>query len=192
MPDLDALNRRLLGYLDGREKRFHVETLYAYQLGPVTAAVAAHGTSNQWQGVPVIPLTNADEIHAAVMVPYGADLIHPQYLRWLLLPDNADSSLTITTTVDTVDMSRDLTGSDAAGDGGTALDVTIPAIVAAETTAETPFGSDWGKINGKLRSSTFYDCLFVKGVASGQAGADRLRVFGLQVAFRNRKYAGRR
>lgn len=160
---------------------FKVETLYAYQLGALTAARAAHGTTNKWQGVDVIPLANSDEIHALWVAPHDLDFKFPIYQRWGLIPNNATSALTITTTVDFMDLGATHAGSDAAGDGATAFNETIAAITAAQTTADVPFFSVWGK---HLAQSTDWDILFTKLVASGQSGADRLRVFCLQIAYR--------
>lgn len=159
-----------------------VETLYAYQLGPVTAAVAAHGVADKWQGIPVIPVADNDEIHAVWMSAHDFDYRYPLYVRWGLLPNNATSASTITTTVDFVDMNGDVDakGSDAAGDGGTALTETITAIVAADTTANVPFFSVWGKAAAQ---SADWDALFVKMVSTGNSSADRLRIWCLQIAY---------
>lgn len=159
-----------------------VETLYAYQLGPVSAAVAAHGTTNKWQGLPVIPLANSDEIHAVWMSSHGFDSKNPVYVRWGLISNAASKALTITTTVDTVDFGATHAGSATAGDGGTALNETIAAITTASNPgADIPFFSVWGKLNG---TSTDFDALFVKLVASGATTADSVRVWCLQVAYR--------
>lgn len=161
---------------------YAVETLYAYQLGPLTAAVAAHGVSNVWEGVPVIPLTDVDEIHSIWVTPFNFDSKAPFYVRWGLL-SNADSkALAIATTVDFVDTGATMTGSDTAGDGATALTETITAITTTSNPGTSkPFFSVWGKINGR---TTDFDILFLKLVASGQTTADAVRVFCLQLAYR--------
>lgn len=189
MPAIDALNRRLKVYQRQVLQEYQIETLYAYQLGVLTAAHAAHAVSDKWEGVTVIPLADSDEVHVVYMIPHNAELLHPVYLRWILLPNHTTSAATIATTVDKVDMTRNMTGSDVAGDGATALDTTIPAIVAAETGADVPFASDWGIIKGVARGSE-YDALFVKLVASGASSADRLRVVAMQVATRRIKHGG--
>lgn len=158
---------------------YKVETFYAYQLGVVSAAQAAHGVSNKWQGIFVIPLADNDEIHAIWVTPHDLDSKFPMYLRWGLIPNNDTSASTLTTTVDYADLGATHAGSDAAGDGATALNETIKAIVAADTTANIPFFSVWGKMNGR---TTDFDILFVKLVSTGNSGADRLRVFCLQLA----------
>lgn len=179
--DIDTLNRKLNIYQRQMGHDYQVKTLYAYQLGVITAAHAAHGVSNQWNGIWVVPLADSDEIHAIFMIPHNANLKYPMYLRWVLVPNNNSSGATLTTTVDKVDMTRTMEGSDVTADGATSLDTVIPAITDAETTAETPLASDWGKISG---SNTLYDALFVKLVASSASGADRLRVAALQIGYK--------
>ena len=191
MSEIDVLNRRFRDYLAAKPHEFIIKEFLAYQLGPVTAAVAAHGVTDVWQGIPVIPLADADEIHAICTVPPNADLRHPVYLRWLLIPNAATSVGAITTTIDKVNTTRNWTGSSTAGDGATALSTTIPAVIDGETAINVPFASDWGKIAG-VAQSAYYDMLFIKLVAGSMTGADILRVFGLQVAFKMRKFAGRR
>lgn len=193
---IDSNNRKLDVYQEqGMIHDYEVETLYAYQLGVISAAQAANGVTNKWQGVFVIPLADNDEIHAVWYVPHQADLRYPLYVRWLLHVGDADSAAsTITTTHDKVKMSTGLTaathmvGNDAAGDGGTALNDTIAAITIEETETEnTPFASDWGKINGVSTSNRF-DALFIKMVSTANTAADRLRVVGLQIAYKRAKY----
>lgn len=159
-----------------------VETLYAYQLGPLTAGVAAHGVTNVWEGIPVIPLTDADEIHAIWPTPFEFDSKSPFYVRWGLLSNADAKALTIATTVDFIDTGATQTGSDLAADGATALSETIAAITTTSNPGTSkPFFSVWGKINGR---TTDFDILFVKLVASGQTTADAVRAFCLQIAYR--------
>lgn len=192
MADLDPLNRRLHGYQNKghysttmRRPVANYESKYvpAVIMQPVLAALAAHGTTDKWENFRVIPLANADEVHNLVFVPGWADLRYPVYLRWHLIPGNAASGGTLTTTVDKINMgvSDDFVGSDDAGDGVTALDTVIPAITDAETTIDKPFASDFGKINGQTAR---YHAIFVKLVAASMSGADRLRVVALEVAFK--------
>lgn len=162
--------------------QFVVETMYAYQMGPVTAAIAAHGVTNVWQGVPVVPLDNSDEIHVAWATSHNFDAKHPFYLRWGLIANDSAQAITLTTTVDFVDMGATHTGSDTAGDGATALSETIAAITTTSAAGTNkPYFSVWGKINGR---TTDFDALFVKLVASGVTGADTVRVWCLQIAYR--------
>lgn len=158
-----------------------VETFYAYQLGPLTAAVAAHGGTNKWVAAPVIPLANSDEIHMNWVTAHDCDTKQPIYVRWGLISNAASKALTITTTINEVDTGSDHSGSDDAGDGGTALDETIAAITTGSNPgADKPFFSVWGKKNG---ASTDFDILEVKLVASGETTADAVRVFCLQIAY---------
>jgi len=153
-----------------------VETFYAYQLGPLTAAVAAHGVTNVWQGMPVIPLANNDEIHFAWKTPNDLDVEYPIKVRWGLISNAATKALTITTTYDRV-----IEGTTVAADGATAFNDTIPAIATGDNPgANIPFNTKWGKING---TSTEFDILFIKGVASGATTADAVRVTWLQFAY---------
>lgn len=161
---------------------YKVETLYAYQLGVVTAAVAAHGVTDKWEGIPVIPLTDADEVHAIIVTPHDFDSKFPFYLRWGLISNAASKAQALATTVDFVDTGATHSGSDTAGNGATALTETITTIsTSSNPGADKPFFSVWGKINGR---STDFDILFAKLVASGQTTADAVRVFCLQFAYR--------
>lgn len=186
---IDSDNRKLHIYQRTRLNDYQVETLYAYQLGVLTAARAAHGVSNQWEGVDVIPLADSDELHVIYMIPHNTDLRKHVYLRWILIVGSADSAAsTLTTTIDKIDMLRVMTGSDTTADGATALTTTIPAITIAETETENfPFASDWGRIAG---TATLYDALFIKMVSSANTSADRLRVIALQVATKRRRFGG--
>jgi hypothetical protein len=158
-----------------------VETLYAYQLGPLTAAVAAHGGTNKWVAAPVIPLADSDEVHMNWVTPHDCDTRYPIYIRWGLIANAAAKGGTITTTVSTVDLGATHTGSGDAGDGGTALAQTIAAIATGDNPgADKPFFTVWGKKNG---ATTDYDILEIKLVASAQTTADALRVFCLQIAY---------
>lgn len=150
-----------------------------------------YGTTNKGQGLPCHPLADNDELHALVPLHPHIDQRFPIYVRWWLLPNNADSSSTITTTIDKINMTRNLTGSSALADGATALNTVIPAIVAAETVADTPFASDWGIIK-QAAGFTEFDALFIKMVSTSNGGAGRLRVYMLEVAQQLRKFAGRR
>ena len=185
---IDSNNRKLDIYLRSVVNDYQVATLYAYQLGVLTAARAAQGVTNKWEGVDVIPLADSDEIHAIWYVPHNANTKYSIYLRWQLVVGNADSAAsTLTTTVDKINMTRTAEGSDTAADGATALTTTIPAITIAETETENfPFASDWGKIVG---SATLFDALFVKLVSSSNTAADRLRVVALQIAYKRAKRA---
>jgi len=156
------------------------EIFYAYQLGPLTAAVAAHAVTNVWEGVPVIPLANSDEIHFAWFLPPNIDTNFPILLRWGLLPDNNTSALTIATTFDRLSLTSEHKASGTAADGATALDDTLAAVVAGDTTASKPFWSQVGVIDG---TTTAFEILFLKLVASGQSGADRLRVTCLEIYY---------
>lgn len=159
------------------------ELFYARQLGPLTAAVAAHGTSNKWQAIEVIPLANSDEVHFNWVTPYDFDFRHPVLVRWGLISNAASKALTITTTYSTVDMGATLAGSGDAGDGGTALTQTIAAITTGSNPgADKPFMSQIGTIEG---ITTDYDILELKLVASGQTTADAVRVFCLEIGYRS-------
>lgn len=157
------------------------ETFYAYQLGPLTAAVAAHGTTNKWEALPVIPLTDSDEVHFAWVTPDDFDYRYPIYLRWGLIANAASKAQALATTIDRLDTGATMAGSDAAGDGATTLTETITTIsTATNPGADEPFFSVWGKINGHTSD---FDILGVKLVASGQTTADAVRVFCLQISY---------
>lgn len=161
---------------------YKVQTLYAYQLGPLTATVAAHGVTDVWEGIPVIPLTDADEVHAIWVTPFDFDSKAPFYMRWGLISNAASKAQALATTVDFVDTGATHTGSDTAADGATALTETITTIsTSTNPGANKPFFSVWGKVNGR---TTDFDILFMKLVASGQTTADAVRVFCLQLAYR--------
>lgn len=158
-----------------------VETFYAYQLGPLTAAVAAHGVTNKWQAIPVIPLADNDEVHFNWVTAHDCDTKYPIYVRWGLIASAASKASTITTTISTVDTGANHTGSGSAGDGGTALDETIAAITTGSNPgANIPFFSVWGKKNGV---TTDFDILEIKLVSTGNTTADNVKVFCLQIAY---------
>lgn len=158
-----------------------VETLYANQLGPLTAAVAAHGGSNKWVAALVIPLANSDEIHMNWAVPHDCDTKYPIFIRWGLISSANSKALTIATTISTVDTGSTHAGSGDAGDGGTALAETIAAITTGSNPGQDkPFYSVWGKKNG---ATTDYDILEIKLVASGETTADNVKVWCLQIAY---------
>jgi len=156
------------------------ELFYARQLGPLTAAVAAHGVTNVWQGVEVIPLADSDEIHFAWITPPDFDFKSPIMIRWLLLPDNNTSAGTLTVTYDTLDLGATHAGSTIAADGATTMTTTVAAVVAADTTASIPFFSQTASIEGL---TTDFDILFLKLVASSMSAADRLRVHSLEIYY---------
>jgi len=160
------------------------ELFYARQLGPLTAAVAAHGTTDKWQAIEVIPLANSDEILFNWLTPYDFDYRHPILVRWGLISNAASKALTITTTYSTVDMGATFAGSGAAGDGATALTQTIAAVTTSSNPgADKPFLSQVGTIEG-LTSD--FDILELKLVASGQTTADAVRVWCLEIGYRPR------
>jgi len=166
--------------------RTRVQTFYADQLDTVGAALAPHGVAGKWEHINVIPLANADEIHKVIVVPHDMDVNFPFFLRWGLIPNNATSALTIATLVDLIDVGASQAGSGSAGEPATALDETIAAITAAQTTANIPFYSMWGKKNPVVVGGDIgrLDIVHVKLTASGQSSADRLRVFCLQFAYK--------
>lgn len=159
-----------------------VETLYTFQLGVVGAVRAAYGVTDVWEGIPVIPLEDTDEIHAIWVTPFEFDSKSPFYVRWGLL-SNADSkALTIATTADFIDTGATQAGSDLAANGATALTETITAITTTSNPGTSkPFFSVWGKINGR---TTDFDILFVKMLVSGQTTANAVHAFCLQIAYR--------
>lgn len=158
-----------------------IDTLYAYQLGVVTAAHAAHGTTNKWQGLSVIPLANNDEVHAVWITPPDFDYKWPIRIRWGLIANAASKASALTTTVDFVDIGSDHFGSDTAGDGSTALNETIATIsTSTNPGADVPFFSVWGKANAQTSD---WDALFVKLVSSGNTTADAMRVWCMQVSY---------
>lgn len=171
-------NRKRQG---GHTAEWHVDTLYAYQIGVVSAARAANGVSNVWQGVDVIPLANADEVHILWIPPHHINWAAPLKVRFIFFSNNASGGSTMTLTYDKVTWGE---AGDAAvaADGATALTTTLAAITDAATTANYPIASVWGEING---STTNFDALFFKGVSSSNSGADRLRVVAFQVAYKS-------
>lgn len=189
MAFIDALSRRLNNYQRRKAGEYQSDFIDAVVLTPVTAALAAHGTTDDWENLRVIPLADSDEVHALYIIPPNVDLIFPIYLRWHLISNAASGGVTLTTTVDKIDMTMDFTGSATAGNGATALDTTIPAITDAEAAADIPFASDYGKINGIARGSE-YQALFVKVIASSATSADRCRIVQLEIATRRSKFKG--
>jgi len=185
---LDSDNRVLHPY---HKERWHhhlakptpelkVCSFNAVVLDPVTATLAAHGTSVKFEHIRVIPLADADEIHYQFSTPHDFDGRKDWYLRWKLISNNAAGGATITTTVDLIDVGSTHAGSDEAGEPATALDTVIPAITDAETTADVPFYSDWGIKTGQAAD---INTIHVKLVASSASGADRLRVVELQFGY---------
>jgi hypothetical protein len=184
----DSTTRRLSQYHSSRYHRHlhkpapdtKVETIYAPLLGPATAAAAAHSTTNKWEGVRVIPLDAADEIHFAWMTPHDFSYKDFVYVRLLYIPNNASSGTVITVTYDKVSMGTTAIGSDAAADGASTFSETIESVTDAQTDADEPLASPWGKIVG---STSDYDVLFLKIVAGTASAADRLHVWGLQIGY---------
>jgi hypothetical protein len=78
-------------------------------------------------------------------------------------------------------MGTTLIGSDAAADGAVAFSETIESVTDAQTDADEPLCSPWGKIAG---GTTEYDVLFLKLVAGAVSGADRLRLVAVRIAYR--------
>lgn len=159
-----------------------VDTLYAYDMGVITAAHAAYGTTNKGQGVWSIPLTNADEVHILWIPPHHWNYKEPVKLRYLIFPNNASSGITLTTTYDKVAWGEGATAATLA-DGATSLTSTHSAITDAETTADYPLVTEWAQVN--KGSETDFDAFFFKMVASGQTGADRARLIAAQFAFKS-------
>lgn len=157
------------------------ELFYAEQLGPLTAAVAAHGGTNKWVAAKVIPLANSDEIHFNWLTPYDFDFRQPVLVRWGLIASAASKALVITTTYSTVSMGTGFIGSDDAGDGATVLNRTIAAVTTGSNPgADKPFMSQIGVIEQLI---TDYDILELKLVASGQTTADNVKVWCLEIGY---------
>lgn len=161
---------------------WQVDTLYAYQLGVISAEHAAFGVTNKGQGLPTIPLTNADEIHAMWIPPHDINTKFPVKIRFWVLPNNAASGITLTTTLDYV-TAGEAGDAVALADGATSLVSTHSAITDAETTANTPILTEWAQVNNG--TTTPYDALFFKVVASGASGAVRARVYAMQIAYKS-------
>lgn len=187
---LDSARRVVLQY---HKSRFHSalhkpaadykrEIFYAEQLGPLSAAVAAHGGTNKWVAIKVIPLADADEVHFNWVTPLDFDYRHPIAFRWGLISNAASKAITITTTYSTVDMGADFKGSGDAGDGGTALTNTIAAVSTGDNPGgDKPFMTQVGTIE-QLTSD--FDILEIKGVAGSATTADAVRVFCLEIYYR--------
>lgn len=177
---------KLLNYHNGRpgvrvfDNEWEVTTLYAYQMGPLTAAHAAHATTNKWEGVPVIPLDASDEVHIAWVLPNEMDCKEEILMRAVWLPNNNSAGTVTTFTYDRVTFN-----SSVAADGVTALSETITSPADADTDADYPITSMWGKIPGH---TTDFDALFVKLVAGTASGADRLHLFAVQFAWKRARY----
>ena len=157
------------------------EIFYANQLGPLTAAVAAHGGTNKWVANLVIPLADNDEVHFNWLTPYDFDYTQPVLVRWGLISNAASKAQTITTTYSTVDMGAGFVGSDDAGDGGTVLNQTIAAIATGDNPGgDKPFMTQIGIIE---KLTTEYDILEIKGVAASATTADAVRVWCLEIGY---------
>lgn len=184
----DSTTRRLMQYHSSRYHRHlhkpapdtKVETIYATQLGPVTAAEAAHTTTDKWEGVRVIPLDANDEVHFAWATPADFSYKDFVYVRLLYIPNHASAGTVITVTYDKVSMGTNGTGSDDAGNGATSFSETIETVTDAQTNIDQPLASPWGKIVG---STTDYDVLFLKIVAGTASGADRLHLWAVQIGY---------
>jgi len=154
--------------------KYVVKTIYAGRLGYISAAIGANGVSDKWQGVQVIPLDDADEIHFGFSTPHDMDCSAPVYVRFLLLGTNSDDTITLTVTFDQAAVGA------TAADGATSLTDTIPAKATAANVADQTY---WGKVAGK---STDYAYLFIKAVASAAGNADGSKVWAMQIAYRPR------
>lgn len=149
-----------------------------------------YGTTNKGQGIPCKPIQDGDELHAFVPLHPHTDQKYPIYLRWWVIPNTTASAVRLNTTVDRINMTRNLTGSDAVGDAATALTTTIADVEGPTTTANVPQASTWGIL--KKGSASDFDALFVKMVTSNVTGPRSIRVVLLEVAMRLRKFAGYR
>lgn len=161
---------------------FLIDTMYAYQLGVITAAHAAYGASNKGQGLLTIPVADSDEIHALWIPAHHINTKHAVEIRYWVFPNNAASGVTLTTTFDYVYNGEAQTAA-ALADGATSLITTHSAITDTETTADTPLLTEWAKVNSG--TVTDYDGLFFKTVVSGASGADRARIYALQIAYKS-------
>ena len=163
---------------------WHVDTYTAYQMGPVGAAYAAFGVSNVGQGLPTIPLssTDGDEIHVMWIPPHDINTLEPVKIRFWVLPNNASSGITLTTTFDYVYAGEAGTAATLA-DGATSLYTTFSAITDAETDAGYPLITEWAQVN--KGTTTDYDALFFKVVAASASAADRARIYAMQFAYKS-------
>ena len=151
--------------------KYKVKTYYGGMLGPVTAAIAACGISDDWQGIQVVPLDDADEIHFGWATPHDMDCAAPVFVRFLFIGTNADDTITLTCSYDQV------TDGSTAADGATTFDETIPAKSLAASKVGATY---WGRINGK---ATDYDYLFIKAIAGSAGNADGMKCWAIQIAY---------
>lgn len=185
----DSTTRRLTQY---HTSRFHphlhkpaaeykAETFYARDLGVVTAGHRAYGVSAKWEGVTVIPLDNGDKVQFAWLTPLDFDWKHPVYVQLCYIPDDNASATALTVTYDRLSMGATLIGSGVAADGASTFTETIESVTDAQTDADKPLCSPWGKING---SATEFDVLFLNIVAGAVSAADNLCLVALRIAYR--------
>jgi hypothetical protein len=140
-------------------------------LGPVTAAEAASGVSNVWEGVLTVPIASNDEIHYAWATPYDLDYRFPLYVRWGVIATADNKAATCLTTYDYLD------AGDTAADGATALAETIPAKTPGINKVNMTY---WGKTTP---STSDFDYLFLKMVATSCTTADNVKVWCLEIAY---------
>jgi len=169
---LDCYHKAIFGKFGVGSHKLKVDTIYAGDLGYVTAgAPAAGGDTNIWQGVQMIAIASNDEIHFAWATPHDFDYHFPFYVRWGLYATDASKAATCTTTYDMVD------AGDAGADGATALATTIAAKTPGEDVVDWTV---WGK--GAAGTSD-YDYLFLKMVATSCTTADNVKVWCLEIAY---------
>lgn len=161
---------------------WHVDTMYAYQLGPVSAAYAAFGVTNVGQGLPTIPLENGDEIHVMWIPPHDINTKEPVKVRFWVLPNNASSGITLTTTFDYV-YAGEANTAVVLADGATSLQTTMTAIADTETDAGYPLLTEWAQVN--KGTTTDYDALFLKVVAGSASAPNRACIYAVQFAYKS-------
>ena len=168
---LDHYHKAKYGNLGAGSPYLKVDTIYAADLGHVTAgAPAANGVSTKWAGVMMVTCATNDEIHFAWAIPHDFNYKFPIYVRWGVYTIADSKSITCTTTFDAV------SAGDTAADGATAFTDTIPLITPGDDIVNFTY---WGKIPAQTSD---FDYLFLKNIATVTT-ADNGKVWCLEIAY---------
>ena len=141
-----------------------------------------HETTDKWQGVPTKKLTDLRELMYLWIPRENWNSGSPVYFGFVMAPNHASSGGTLTLTFDRVNVGINAAGAVMA-DGTTALSDTIPAVTDAQTDADTPLTTYWGKAAG---TAADYDGMFLKTISSGNSGASRLQIAKLLIAYQGK------
>lgn len=164
------------------------------QLSPVTAAIAAHGVTNKFENLRVLPLADSDEFHALFHLPPDLDLKKRIYFYATLISNAAAKATTLTVTYDALTHGQiDNSGVTAStvGDGATAVSQGIDAVAVGDNPgANKIFDTMIGYINPDNTSVRDWQSIFFKVISSANTTADAIRViafhvFGIKLNTRN-------